>query len=83
PNSLQGAVDGSLLASGAITNPSNLGTLSIGKDNPGGTNYLNGYVQRVGIYGDLSDAALSYSTIGPISWANFDARPAPDSTPIL
>lgn len=65
-----------------ISLPTSLNRITLGATSAGG-NYLNGYVQRVGIYGDMSDAALSYSTIGPISWANFDARPANDSTPIL
>lgn len=47
------AANGSPIASTAVTMPAGLRTITVGT---GGSNYLNGYLAELAIYGDLSDA---------------------------
>lgn len=59
----QPAFDGTLLANTAATAPSGLSRLDLGTYGTLGNAHLNGYLQRVIIYGDLSDEQLRLATV--------------------
>lgn len=57
--SLQNAADGQIVAAGTIVAPPGANVLSLGQAAPAGSfAALNGYIQRVGIYGDVDDTQL-------------------------
>lgn len=68
-NDVSGAIDGLLVGATSAPAPGPMDRLSVGLEYNGNAP-VNGYVQRIGVYGDMPDGALTQSTIGPISAAN-------------